>query len=82
MQIVIDIPKDIIESAKSSPNYYPAYHFEKIWRAIANGIPLDKIKAEIADLDDADYDYEGYYKAVTDAMKVIDKYKAESEDKG
>ena len=37
---------------------------------------LDKIRAEIADLDDADYDYEGYYKAVTDAVKIIDKYKA------
>ena len=44
---------------------------------------LDKIRAEIVDLDDAaDYDYEGYYKAVTDAVKIIDKYKAESEDKG
>ena len=42
---------------------------------------LDKIRAEIADLDDADYDYEGYYKAVTDAVKIIDKYKAESEVK-
>lgn len=41
---------------------------------------LDKIRAEIADLDDADYDYEGYYKAVTDAVKVIDKYKAERSD--
>lgn len=35
---------------------------------------LEKIRAEIADLDDADYDYEGYYKAVTDALKIIDKY--------
>ena len=40
---------------------------------------LDKIRAEIAVLDDADYDYEGYYKAVTDAVKIIDKYKTESE---
>ena len=40
---------------------------------------LDQIKAEIADLDDADYDYEGYYKAVTDALQIIDKYKTESE---
>ena len=40
---------------------------------------LDKIRAEIAVLDDADYDFEGYYKAVTDALKIIDKYKAESE---
>ena len=42
---------------------------------------LDKIRAEIENLDDADYDYEGYYKAVTDAVKIIDKYKAESENK-
>ena len=42
---------------------------------------LDKIRAEIADLDDTDYDFEGYYKAVTDALQIIDKYKAESEDK-
>ena len=41
---------------------------------------LDKVRVEIADLDDTDYDYEGYYKAVTDALQIIDKYKAESED--
>ena len=35
---------------------------------------LEQIRAEIADLDDADYDYEGYYKAVTDAVNIIDKY--------
>lgn len=42
MNIVIDIPEDVIEGAKSSPNYYPAYHFDKIWRAIVNGIPLEQ----------------------------------------
>ena len=41
---------------------------------------LEKIRAEIADLDDADYDYEGYYKAVNDALQIIDKYKAEGEE--
>lgn len=41
---------------------------------------LDRIRTEIADLDDADYDHEGYYKAVTDALEIIDKYKAESEE--
>ena len=40
---------------------------------------LDKVRAEIADLDDADYDYEGYYKAITDALQIIDKYKSEME---
>ena len=41
---------------------------------------LYKIRAEIADLDDADYGYEGYYKAVIDAVKIINKYMAESEE--
>ena len=36
---------------------------------------LDKIRAEIADLDDAEYEFEGYYKAVTDALQIIDKYR-------
>ena len=40
---------------------------------------IDKIRAEMADLDDADYDYEGYYKVITDALQIIDKYKVESE---
>ena len=40
---------------------------------------IDKVRAEIADLDDADYDYDGYYKAITDALQIIDKYKAEME---
>lgn len=42
---------------------------------------LEQIRAEIADLDDAEYEFEGYYKAVNDALQVIDKYKAERSDK-
>lgn len=42
MKLIIDIPENVIEGAKSSPNYYPTYHFEKIWRAIANGIPYEE----------------------------------------
>ena len=41
---------------------------------------LDKIRAEIAALDDVDYDYDRYYKAVTDVLEIIDKYKAGSEE--
>ena len=41
MKLIIDVPENVIEGAKSSPNYYPTYHFEKIWRAIANGIPYN-----------------------------------------
>ena len=36
---------------------------------------FDKIRAEILQLDDVEYDFDGYYKAVTDALQIIDKYK-------
>lgn len=49
MKLIIDIPENVIEGAKSSPNYYPTYHFEKIWRAIANGIPYEP-KGEYVDI--------------------------------
>lgn len=41
---------------------------------------LDNIRAEIADLDDAEYEFEGYYKAVNDAIQIIDKYREEQTD--
>lgn len=56
--------------------------FEKAVNALQQEPVLDKIRAEIANLDDADYDYEGYYKAVTDVLQIIDKYKAEMESEG
>ena len=42
MQIVIDIPEEIIKEAKESPNYYPTYQFEIIWKSIGNGTVLPK----------------------------------------
>lgn len=42
---------------------------------------LNKIRAEIADLDDAEYEFEGYYKAVNDALQIIDKYTVERSNK-
>ena len=40
---------------------------------------LEKIRDEILKLDDPDYDFEGYYKAVTDTLAIIDKYREESD---
>jgi hypothetical protein len=51
MKIVIDIPENIIESAKSSPNYYPIYCFEMIWKAIVNRTPLPKGHGRLIDAD-------------------------------
>lgn len=39
---------------------------------------LDKIWAEIADLDDTECEFEGYYKAVNDVLQIIDKYKEDT----
>lgn len=88
MQIVIDIPEEVIEVAKSSPNYYPTYHFEKIWRAIANGTPLNDVLNKIRDgieeqktercFDDDDMFV--YRTGLDDALYIIDKYTAESEE--
>ena len=61
MQIVIDIPEDVIESAQSSPNYYPTYNFEKIWRAIANGTPLPKGHGRLIDADKANKKMQYYH---------------------
>ena len=58
---------------------YDRNQYEKGYEDGKNEV-LDKIRAEIANLDDVDYNYEGYYKAVADALHVIDKYKAEEED--
>ena len=87
MQIVIDIPEDVY--VRLFENGVPTSLADGIVmeRAIRKGIPLsevktdilDKIRAKILVLDDTDYDFEGYYKVVTDALKIIDKYNAESE---
>jgi len=47
---------------------------------IRNGIPLDKIRAEIEELDGKYVigDYAIYYVRLWDVLLIIDKYKAES----
>ena len=40
MKLIINIPEEIIKDAKESPNYYPSYLFETIWKSIGNGTPL------------------------------------------
>lgn len=67
IELVIKLPKDIIEGAKSSPNYYPTYLFEKIWRAIANGTPLPKGHGQLIDAD-----------KLSEEIFVIDAYSEES----
>ena len=51
MQIVIDIPEEIIKDAKESPNYYPSYLFGTIWKSIGNGTTLPKGHGRLKDVD-------------------------------
>ena len=81
--------KDIIESAKSNPNYYPTYHFEKIWRAIAKGKLLPKGHGRLMDADEIQFenaefdtygDYSRAFDAIDEAETIIEADKAESEE--
>lgn len=91
MKLTIDIPEQIylnskadllcgedilVKAIKNGIPHENVTEFADRCRECGREKVLDKIRAEIADLDNADYDYEGYYKAVTDALQIIDKYKA------
>ena len=80
-EIVIKLPEEVIESAKSSPNYYPILHFETIWRAIVNGTPLPKGHGRLIDADELwdlyhsnDYDF---YEALDSARTIVEAEKGE-----
>lgn len=42
---------------------------------------LDKIRAEIEDMEAPNYEFEGFYKCQSEVLQIIDKHKAESEGK-
>ena len=71
MKLVIEVNKEDYKRYKEDK---VCSYASAVLDAVSLNEVLDEIKAEIADLDDSDYDYEGYYKAVTDAIKIIDKY--------
>lgn len=75
MKIVIDVPEEIYERCRKYILH--CGEAEVLEGAVANGTPLEKIRDEILKLDDPDYDFEGYYKAVTDALTIIDKYRGD-----
>ena len=73
-----------------SNNFMKGLHVTTEWPAVdalvagymraASIRALQEIRQEISVLDDADYDYEGYFKAVTDALAIIDKHIKEIAD--
>lgn len=83
MKLIIEIDearfKDIqrIAEVQLKSNYFPTAE-----RMIANGIPLDKIRAEIEQLYTVDTVYEDVVAVdKADVLQIIDKYKAEGSGK-
>lgn len=80
MQVVIDIPDKIYEMVMNTGTY-GCYRFNST-KAIREGIPLDKIKAEIMELQTYKM-FEGedtVYIECEDVLQIIDKYNSESEE--
>jgi hypothetical protein len=90
MKLIIDIPEEkyerIIKDAQAR-----MYHTNDLFELITilkNGTPLDDVKAEIEEyrstidraISEDELKIEGMKEAYTDCLKIIDKYKAESED--
>ena len=74
MRIVIDIDENLYSYiSKEDAVYFPDDGGE-LFEAVKNGTPLDKIRAEIVHLHDWAFSRE-------EVLRIIDKYKAESEDK-
>ena len=69
MKLIIDIPDDYYEIIKHNvDNHLTDY---RPFEIIGNGIPLDDVKAEIANMDG---EINGYYVHKDDVLSVIDKY--------
>lgn len=79
MKLVIEIDEktynEIMDDAKNTPRNLS--HYERI---IAKGTPLDKIRADIEQIADEEQKHdEKWAIGLRYAIKIIDKYKAESE---
>ena len=77
MKLIIDIPEEEYERIKDIPNDYKLL----IHKAVANGTPLDDVKAEIEEMPT---DYCGGYIGLDkkEVLQILDNIgKAESEDK-
>lgn len=80
MQIVIDIDEKIFNKLPEAE--FGSNVIEDVLEAVENGIPLDTVRAEIEQIADEEQKHdEKWAMGLRYAVKIIDKYKAESEDK-
>lgn len=64
-----------------TPNDWKRYEEHKLILELLDQEPiLDKIRAEIEDMDAPNYEFEGFYKCQSEVLQIIDKHKAESEE--
>lgn len=77
MQIVIDIPEELKQ--KIDEGFTNQVITNKLWDTTRNGIPLDKIKAEIREHCERHF-IDGDIIAA-DVLEIINKHIGESEDK-
>ena len=78
MKLIIDIDEEIYKSIKIGMRNRD--DMAEIGEAVENGIPLDDLRAEIADLADSDAygDYQqGFNFGLMRAAQIIDKYRNE-----
>ena len=65
VKLIIEIPKPMYESVQNGT------YCGTLYEELKNGVPLDDVKAEIANMDG---DINGYYVHKNDVLSVIDKY--------
>lgn len=78
MIMICNVPNEVVESVKMG-TWCGSSVAEKM---IANGVPLDKIRAEIGNinLNEVAAKYEDrFYGFQREVIKILDKYKGESE---
>lgn len=82
IELVIKIPENRYRLLKTQAGTNLGKEkLDEFAEAALNGIPLDKIRERIS-LEKLGYPPSaGYYKAIVKVLRIIDKYRAESEDK-
>ena len=72
MKLIIDIPSELAEKG----HWYTDKEMWTVIKAAQNGIPLDKIRAEIEQLYTVDTVYEDVIAVdKADVLQIIDKYR-------
>ena len=80
MKLIIDIPDTIGKHIRDSYNIHLSdATLMKVKKAIKNGTPLDKIRAEIEETKDKIFCTDGERQGLDVALGIIDKYMAEGE---